>query len=139
MPRLINDGRNQAIGMLNAGMSATVVSRHFGCIFERLSQRLRPATPPEFCWSIPGAVKKKIIFAHNCSPPFNKSWTPLSNAVYARPPLMFLELHKILRVLSGQFSTPAKFTPAPPTPIQSLAPLDASSWTLGSANPTQKS
>ena len=27
----INDERNQAIGMLNAGMSATVVSRHFGC------------------------------------------------------------------------------------------------------------
>ena len=29
MPRLNNDERNQAIGMLNAGMSATVVSRHF--------------------------------------------------------------------------------------------------------------
>ena len=26
-----NDVRNQAIGVLNAGMSATVVSRHFGC------------------------------------------------------------------------------------------------------------
>ncbi|KAI8509448.1 hypothetical protein Bbelb_132960 [Branchiostoma belcheri] len=47
------------------------------------------------------------------------------NAVYARPPLMFLEgpsyrsksfeLHKILRaVRRGQFSAPAKFNPAPP-------------------------
>ena len=34
--RLNNAERNQAIGMLNAGMSATVESRHFGCI-ERLS------------------------------------------------------------------------------------------------------
>ncbi|WAR29643.1 hypothetical protein MAR_003211 [Mya arenaria] len=50
------------------------------------------------------------------------------------------ELHKILRaVRSGQFSAPAKFTTAPTTPSQSLAPLDASSWTLGSARPTQKS
>ncbi|KAI8491804.1 hypothetical protein Bbelb_306090 [Branchiostoma belcheri] len=58
------------------------------------------------------------------------------NAVYARPPLMFLEgpsyrsesfeLHKILRaVRRGQFSAPAKLTPAPPTPSQSLASLDA--------------
>ena len=32
MPRLNNDERNQAqVGMLYAGMSATVVSRHFGC------------------------------------------------------------------------------------------------------------
>ena len=31
MPGLKNDERNQAIGMLNAGMSATVVSRHFCC------------------------------------------------------------------------------------------------------------
>ena len=31
MPRLNNDERNQTIGMLHAGMSATVVSRHFGC------------------------------------------------------------------------------------------------------------
>ncbi|KAI8499216.1 hypothetical protein Bbelb_229800 [Branchiostoma belcheri] len=58
------------------------------------------------------------------------------NAVYARPPLTFLEgpsyrsesfeLHKILRaVRRGKFSAPAKFTPAPPTPSQSLASLDA--------------
>ena len=42
MPRLNNDERNHAIGMLNAGMSATVVSRHFGCIrktIERLRRR----------------------------------------------------------------------------------------------------
>ena len=31
MPRRNNDERNQAIEMLNASMSATVVSRHFGC------------------------------------------------------------------------------------------------------------
>ena len=44
MPRLNNDKRNQAIGMLNAGMSATVVSRHFGCTrktIERLRRRFR--------------------------------------------------------------------------------------------------
>ena len=44
MPRLNNDERNQANGMLNAGMSATVVSRHFGCTrktIERLRRRLR--------------------------------------------------------------------------------------------------
>ena len=44
MPRLNNDERNQAIWMLNAGMSATVVSRHFGCIrktIERLRRRFR--------------------------------------------------------------------------------------------------
>jgi len=42
------------------------------------------------------------------------------------------ELHKILRVVrSGQFSAPEKFPTAPTTHRQSLAPLDASSWTLG--------
>ena len=44
MPRLNNDERNQAIGMLNAGMSAIVVSRHFGCTrktIERLQRRFR--------------------------------------------------------------------------------------------------
>ena len=44
MPRLNDDERNQAIGMLNAGMSATVVSRHFGCTrktIERLRRRFR--------------------------------------------------------------------------------------------------
>ena len=44
MPRLNNDGRNQAIGMLNAGTSATVVSRHFGCTrttIKRLRRRFR--------------------------------------------------------------------------------------------------
>ena len=42
MPRLNNDERNQAVGLLNAGMSATVVSRHFGCTrktIERLRRR----------------------------------------------------------------------------------------------------
>ena len=46
MPRLNNDERNQAIGILNAGMSATVVSRHFGCTrktIEGLRRRLRVA------------------------------------------------------------------------------------------------
>ena len=38
MPRLNHDVRNQAIVMPNAGMSATVVSRHFGCTpLQRLS------------------------------------------------------------------------------------------------------
>ena len=44
MPRLNNDERNQAIGMLNAGMLATVVSRHFRCTrktIERLRRRFR--------------------------------------------------------------------------------------------------
>ena len=44
MPRLHNYDRNQAVGMLNAGLSATVVSRHFGCTrntIERLRRRFR--------------------------------------------------------------------------------------------------
>ena len=44
MPRLNNDKRNKTIGMLNVGMSATVVSRHFGCTrktIERLRRRFR--------------------------------------------------------------------------------------------------
>ena len=44
MPKLNNDEQNQAIGMLNAGMSATVVSRHFGCTrktIEHLGRRFR--------------------------------------------------------------------------------------------------
>ena len=44
MPRLKNDERNQAIGMLKAGISATVVSRHFGCTrktIERLRRQFR--------------------------------------------------------------------------------------------------
>ena len=44
MPRLNNDERNQAVGILNAGMSATVVSWHFGCTLkaiERLRRRFR--------------------------------------------------------------------------------------------------
>ena len=40
MPRLNNDEQNQAIGMLNAGMSATVVSRHFG-FTRKTIERLR--------------------------------------------------------------------------------------------------
>ena len=44
MARLNNDERNQAVGMLNAGMSATVVPRHFGCTrktIERSRRRFR--------------------------------------------------------------------------------------------------
>ena len=44
MTRLNNDQRNQAIGMLNAGTSATVISQHFGCTrktIERLRRRFR--------------------------------------------------------------------------------------------------
>ena len=42
MPRLNYDERNQSIEMLNAGMSATVVSRHFGLkTIEPLRRRFR--------------------------------------------------------------------------------------------------
>ena len=40
MPRLNNDERNQAIGILSAGTLATIVSRHFGCT-RRTIERLR--------------------------------------------------------------------------------------------------
>ena len=40
MPRLNNDERNQATGMLNAGMSATVVLRHYDCAGKTI-ERLR--------------------------------------------------------------------------------------------------
>ena len=90
---------------------------------------------------------KKFISARYRSPPFNRSWPPLrqrrTRSATADSPSYrseSFELHKILRaVRRGQFSAPAKFTAAPTTPSQSLAPLDASSWTLGSAKPTQKS
>jgi len=50
------------------------------------------------------------------------------------------ELHKILRAMrKRQFSAPAKFTTSLISPSQSLAPLGANSWTLGSSRPTQKS
>ena len=42
MPRLNNDERNQAIGMVNVGMSATVVSRHFGCTRKTIKRLQRP-------------------------------------------------------------------------------------------------
>ena len=90
---------------------------------------------------------KKFITARNRSPPFNRSWPPLRqrrirSATADGPSYRSesFELHKILRaVRSGQFSAPAMFTTAPTTSSQSLAPLDASSWTLWSARPTQKS
>ena len=44
MPRLNKDERNQAIGILNAGTSATIVSWHFGGTrqtIERLRRRFR--------------------------------------------------------------------------------------------------
>ena len=46
MPRLNNEERNQAIGKLNTVISATAVSRHFGCTrknIERLWRRFRVA------------------------------------------------------------------------------------------------
>ena len=97
-----------------------------------------PVTPPVHCWSVPGAVKK-FITARNRSPPLNRS---IRSATADGPSYRSesFELHKILRaVRSRQFSAPAKFTYAPTTPSQSLAPLDESSWTFGSARPTQKS
>ena len=44
MPRLNNDERNQAVGLLNAGTSVTVVSQHIGFTqktIERLRRRFR--------------------------------------------------------------------------------------------------
>ena len=44
MPRVNNDERNHAIGILNAGTSATVISRYSGCIrktIERLRRQFR--------------------------------------------------------------------------------------------------
>ena len=44
MPRLNNDDRKQAIGMLNSGTSATVVSRHL-CCTRKTIERLRRRFP----------------------------------------------------------------------------------------------
>jgi len=44
-----------------------------------------------------------------------------------------------IAVSKGKFSASAKFTTALTTPSHSLVSLDASSWTLGSARPAQKS
>ena len=44
MPRLNNFERSQAVGMLNASMSASIVLRHFGCTqntIEHLRRRFR--------------------------------------------------------------------------------------------------
>ena len=89
--------------------------------------------------AFPGAVKKKsspLVTVHH-------RWTEVghrrirsANADGPSYRSESFELHKILRaVRSGQFSAPAKFTYAPTTPSQSLAPLDESSRTLGSARP----
>jgi len=95
-----------------------------------------PVPPNERCCSVSGAVKK----VHHRSLPYNKRWQPLrkrrirSVTTYG-PSYRFesVELHKILRAArKGQFSAPAMFTAAVTTLSQSLAPLDASSWTLGS-------
>jgi len=75
--------------------------------------KLKPGPTALRCCSIPGAVKK----VYHRSLPFSERWPPLRK---------------------GQFSAPAKFTAAITMLSQSLAPLDASSWTLGSASPTQK-
>jgi len=49
------------------------------------------------------------------------------------------ELHKLLRAVRKRlFSAPAKFTIGLTVPSQSLAQLDASSWTLGSVRPTHR-
>ena len=47
MPRLNNDERNQAVGMLNAGMLATVVSRHFGCTWKTIEHFTDNSMPQE--------------------------------------------------------------------------------------------
>ena len=41
MPRLNNDERNQAIGILSASISVTVVSQHFGCNRKTIEHLLR--------------------------------------------------------------------------------------------------
>ena len=84
---------------------------------------------------------------HHRSLSFNKRWPPLRNRCIrsdtANGPAYrsdSFELHKILRaVRKGQFSAPAKFTAALTTLSQSLASLDANSWTIVSARPKQKS
>ena len=63
MPRLNNDERNQAIGMLNAGMSATVVSWHSGCTrntIERLRRRFRVTG---YVADRPRSGRKRVISA----------------------------------------------------------------------------
>ena len=105
--------------------------------------KLEGVTGPSHSILSPGhtARTKKFITARNRSPPLNRSWAPLRHrhirSATADGPSYRSEsfdLHKILwAVRSGQFSTPAKFTYAPTTPSQSLATLDESSRTLGSA------
>ena len=64
MPRPNNDERNQAIGMLNAGMSATVVSRHFGCTrkaIQSLQRQFRVTGNIAVC---PGSAKATAANDH---------------------------------------------------------------------------
>ena len=119
----------------------------FSVRWTTVNATLRPGLTARTLLERSWSGEKKFITARYRSPPFNRSWPPLRqrriHSATADGPSYrseSFELHKILRaVRSGQFSAPAKFTTAPTTPSQSLAPLDASSWTLGSARPTQKS
>ena len=75
MPRLNNDKLNQANGMLNAGLSATVVSRHLGCtrktraITETIPSHRKRCRPLQ-------QLEDSMVFIHRlseigCDKPFN--------------------------------------------------------------------
>ena len=65
MPRLNNDKRNQAIGMLNAGMSATVVSRHFGCTRKTIEHLQRQLSVTGNVADCPQSSKPRVTTAAN--------------------------------------------------------------------------
>ena len=99
-----------------------------------------PVSPKERCCSVAGAVKQ----VHHRLLPFDKCQPPIRNAVYARSPLVvpptaskliscpkYCERWESVYFPLRQSSQTQK--------SQSLSPLDARSWTLESARPTQKS
>ena len=63
MPRLSNDERNQAIWMPNAGMSATVVSRHFGCTRKTIERSWRRFSDTENVADRPGSGRPSVTTA----------------------------------------------------------------------------
>ena len=65
MPRLNNDERNQAIGMLNAGMSATVVSQYFGCTRKPIERLRRRFHVTGNVTNHPGSGRPRVTIAAN--------------------------------------------------------------------------
>ena len=63
MPRLNKDERNQAIGILNAGMSATVVSRHFGGTQKTIQRLRRPFRVTGNAVDRPGSGRPRVTTA----------------------------------------------------------------------------